>query len=90
MEWCELQRIQTAFKVPRLIVSLNTVGATDEVSAGKYSRSPAFCRNTDLDFSPILSGAIVHPAHLDDDEVFGKLKQPLYVSLAGKAMHFLR
>lgn len=30
-----------------------------------------------------ILGAIVHPAHLDDDAAFDKLKKPLYASLAG-------
>lgn len=35
------------------------------------------------------SGAIVHPAHLDDDEAFSKLKQSLYASLAGEYESFV-
>ncbi|KAJ9102448.1 hypothetical protein QFC21_002848 [Naganishia friedmannii] len=33
-------------------------------------------------------GAIVHPAHLDDDAAFDKLKKPLYASLAEQDRHF--
>ncbi|KAJ9106939.1 hypothetical protein QFC20_003948 [Naganishia adeliensis] len=36
----------------------------------------------------VSAGAIVHPAHLDDDEAFNKLKQPLYASLAEQDRHF--
>lgn len=59
-------------------------GATDEVSAGRVLRDRLSAPDTDVRHLPRWDpGAIVHPAHLDDDEVFERLKQPLYVSLAG-------